>query len=75
MAMDPETRRITMQDREFAEGDFPLGLRGLDWPIRMGEISDEDWAKMLAGTLSNDEVNVLHRATWTKNGATPWPSL
>lgn len=75
MAMDPETRRISMQDRDFGEMDFPPGLRGLDWPMREGTITLEEWDGILTGSLSWDEVNAIHRSTWTKNGATPWPSL
>jgi len=75
MVMDPETRRVAMQNREFADGDLPPGLRGLDWPAREGEVDDEVWASMLAGDLSGDEVNKIHRDTWTQNGDTPWPTL
>lgn len=75
MALDPETRRVTMQDREFGDGDLPPGLRGLDWPKRQADIDEEAWQGILAGTLTGDEVNQIHRSAWTENGDTPWPSL
>ncbi len=74
MAMDPENSRITMQDREFGDGDFPPGLRGLDWPLREGTVADHDWANIMAGVLTGDEVNAIHRNCWTENGDTPWPN-
>lgn len=74
MAMDPETSRITMQDREFGDGDFPRGLRGLSWPIRQGEIPANVWADIMAGVLTGPEIDEIHRACWTENGDTPWPS-
>ena len=75
MAMDPETRRIALQDREFGDSDFPPGLRGLGWPQREGHITQEEWDGIMAGTLTGDEVDEIHRRTWTENGDTPWPSL
>lgn len=74
MAMNPQTSRVTMQDVEFGEGHFPDGPSGLDWPIREGEVSDEEWDGIMAGTLPADEVNIIHRTAWTENGATPWPN-
>lgn len=75
MAMDPENRRVAMQDREFGESDFPAGLRGLDWPQREGTVPDHVWANIMAGVLTADEINEVHRTCWTENGDTPWPSL
>ena len=74
LAMDPDTSRIAMQDTEFADGAFPRGPRGLDWPIREGDVSDEDWQGILAGTLSGDEVNTIHRTAWSESGDSPWPN-
>lgn len=74
LAMDPDTFRIAMQDREFGDADFPRGLRGLDWPLREAEISEEEWEGILAGTLPGDEVNAIHRDAWTRGGDAPWPN-
>ncbi len=74
LALDPETRRVTMQDREFGEGDFPLGLRGLGWPIRLAEISEDEWDAILAGDLTGDAVDRIHRAAWTEAGPSEWPN-
>ena len=74
MALDPETFRVTMQDSEFSEGDFPPGLRGLDWPIREGEVSEEDWLGINSGRYSGDLVNDIHRDTWTASGDAAWPN-
>lgn len=75
MALDPETLRVLFQEREFADGDFPRGLRGLDWPKREAEIPAEDWKQLLAGGLPPDEQDQLHREVWSENGDTPWPTL
>lgn len=73
LALDPETCRVTMQDQEFGDGNFPAGLRGLDWPIREAEIPEEDWEGILSGAYDGERVNDIHRTLWTANGATPWP--
>ena len=75
LALDPETLRVTMQDREFSDGDFPSGLRGLDWPIREADIPEEIWQGILSNSLTGDEINAAHRNAWTENGATAWPNL
>lgn len=75
LAMDPETGRVLLQPREFADGDFPRGLRGRDWPTRTGELDQKTWDQLLAGELTPPEQDDLHRDLWTKNGATPWPTL
>lgn len=74
MALDPETCRVMLHDREFDDGSFPRGPRGLSWPIRRVEIDEDTWAALLAGALSPDEQDDLHRTLWTENGATPWPN-
>lgn len=74
LALDPETFRVTMQDREFGDGDLPRGLRGSGWSFREGEISEFDWDLVLAGMLDEDELDDLHRRTWSLSGPTDWPS-
>lgn len=74
LALDPETLRVTMQDREFGDGDLPRGLRGHGWSFREGEVSDFDWDLVLAGMLDNDELDELHRRIWTESGASAWPN-
>lgn len=74
MALDPETSRVLLQDRELGDGDFPLGLRGLAWPTREGELHDDAYAAIMAGGLTPDQINDIHRACWTANGETPWPN-
>ena len=69
MARDPHSGRITMQPREFGSGDFPPGPEGRSWPIRTGEVADEDWAKVLRAELSGDEVDRLHEERWNAGGA------
>lgn len=73
MAMDPETLRVLMQDREFNDSDFPRGLRGLNWEIRLGKIDKNAYEEILAGEKSDDEVNLIHRLLWTENGDYHWP--
>ncbi len=74
LALDPDTLRVTMQDREFSDGDFPRGLRGVDWPQREGEIPEETYAAILSGDLPGKEVDAIHRTLWTKGGETAWPN-
>ncbi|WP_394620958.1 hypothetical protein JNUCC0626_18245 [Lentzea sp. JNUCC 0626] len=74
LALDPEDRRVLVQAREFAEGDFPRGLRGLDWPVREADVDETTWAALLSGELTPEEQNAFHRTLWTENGDTPWPS-
>lgn len=74
MTMDPENNRVTLQDRPFTRADFPPGLRGDGWPQREGEITDERWADLMAGTPTYDEVDAIHRECWTESGDTPWPN-
>lgn len=73
LALDPETRRVAMQDREFGDEDFPRGTRGLSWPQREATIDEETWTRLLAGALPYHEQDALHRDLWTANGDTPWP--
>lgn len=73
LALDPETRRVFMQDREPGDGDFPRGTRGLSWPIRTGDVDDDVWTGLLAGRLSPDDQDQLHRQLWTDNGEAAWP--
>lgn len=73
LAYDPETCRITMQDREFSDGSLPRGLRGLGWAFREGDIDADVYAAIMANELSGDEVDDIHRTLWTENGETPWP--
>ena len=74
MTMDPETRRVALQDREFGDGDFPPGLRGLGWPQREGELHDDAYAAIMEGGLTAEQINDIHRTCWSQNGDTPWPS-
>lgn len=75
MALDPETLRVLMQTAEFADGSFPRGLRGIDWPIREGDVPASEWARLLSGGMTPDEQHDFHRDTWTQNGETAWPTL
>lgn len=74
LAMDPETDRVVMQDREFDDGNFPRGRRGRDWARREADIDEDQWARLLAGQLPPDEQDQLHQETWTKSGETAWPN-
>lgn len=73
MAMDPETSRVLIQDREFQIYDFPPGLRGLNWETRTAKIDESTYENILAGKLSNDHVDLIHRLLWTENGEDHWP--
>jgi len=78
MAMDPESRRVMVQAREFSDGDFPPGLRGLGWPTRQADVDAKVYDKILAATLSDDTVDYYHRKWWDdvrKEGEPMWPDL
>lgn len=66
MAIDPETRRVLVQDREFADGDFPPGLRGLDWPRRTLDVPKQTVTKLRRGTTDGEQADRLHRVWWDK---------
>jgi len=73
MALDPETFRVTMQDREFSDGSLPRGLRGLGWSFRETEIPDEVYEAVLEGSLTGREVDEFHRSAWSTAGPDAWP--
>ena len=81
MAMDPEDRRILVQSREFIDGDFPPGLRGLRWPRREADVSDEEYELMmrgLVGGMTGREMDELHVRWWDAargDGDPLWPDL
>lgn len=66
MALDPETDRICMQPDEFDDGNLPRGRRGAGWPRREGEIEEEVWQAMMAGTLSGEDEDRIHREAWAQ---------
>lgn len=73
MARDPETERIAAQVRPFTPADLPRGLRGEGWTLRETEIPETVWRAMLAGAMTGDEMDALHRDAWTAAGPTAWP--
>lgn len=73
LALDPETLRVTMQDREFGDSDFPRGLRGQGWATREGEIDEEVYKEILSGNMPPEENDKIHRELWSENGKTDWP--
>lgn len=73
MAMDPETFRVFIQNREFQDGDFPRGLRGLNWEQRRGQMDESTYLAMLSGELGGTEVDKIHRDLWSESGDTVWP--
>jgi hypothetical protein len=77
MALDLETRRVLVQDRDFGEGDFPPGLRGAGWPQRTLEVPAAEFAAILEGSISGSEVDRLHRDWWDRargEGDPMWPN-
>lgn len=74
MALDPENVRVLVQAREFADGDFPIGLRGVGWPRAELDVDDEDYRRLLAGEVTDKEADALHRGWWRNAGGEhPWP--
>lgn len=73
LTLDPESLRVTMQNREFQDGDFPRGIRGVGWPIREGKIEAEVYERVMTGNLPSEENDKIHRDLWSKNGPTEWP--
>lgn len=64
LTMDPETLRITMQDREFQHHDFPPGLRGLNWERRKARISKKLYEYVLGPDFPWDESDEIHQQLW-----------
>ena len=78
MAIDPETRRVMVQAREFADGDFPRGLRGVGWPMRELDVDAATWDGILANKIIEDEADTVHRSWWNaaaRPGQPAWPYL
>ena len=79
LALDPETCRVTMQTREFGDGDFPRGPRGAGWPRRETDIRAADLTAILRAEISPAEVDELHRAWWDQARTDPrdplWPEV
>lgn len=78
LAMDPETRRVLVQVNEFDDGNFPRGLRGLDWPRRTTEINEDELLRLLSGAMPPKEMDDVHRRWWDDAagpGEPEWPHL
>lgn len=73
LALDPETRRVALQDQEFGEESFPPGMRGASWPVRQGSMDSDTYNRIMRCDLSDSEVDKIHRDLWTKSGKTAWP--
>ncbi len=85
MAMDPETRRVFIQQWEPDEHTFPRGPRGAGWPQRQMMMPPghlKRWERNLRGSLADDgltgiQQDQLHQELWNAadpNGP-PWPYL
>jgi hypothetical protein len=64
LALDPETGRITAQDRPIERTELPPGLRGEGWPRRTVDVPQQTWTKTLKATYSPDSQDRLHRGWW-----------
>lgn len=77
LAKDPETDRVTAQESEWSDRDFPKGARGRDWPKREIDVPDQTWTKMLRATWTPTQQDKLHRQWWSEaapEGSDPWPA-
>lgn len=82
LALDPKDEqtnepRVLMQNRPFTARDMPptSQRRGIVWEAREADLPDETWVALLAGELSLDEQDRIHRDLWTQSGETsPWPT-
>lgn len=68
LAQDPETGRVSAQPREWSDGDFPRGARGLGWPRREIDVPVQTWSKMLRATWTPDQQDRLHQQWWGQAG-------
>lgn len=79
LALDPETRRVTAQTREWGDGDFPRGLRGVGWPRRETDVPAEALTQIARAEITPDEVDQLHRQWWDDARPDPndplWPEV
>lgn len=78
MAMDPETRRILVQNQDFSEGDFPPGPRGMHWPRRTNDVHQQIYEELMAANVTPAGQDSLHRYWWDEargEGEPLWPEL
>jgi hypothetical protein len=78
LSLDPETRRVHAQARDWSEADFPRGLRGAGWPRRELEVDLQTWQQVLASDPTCPNTDLLHRGWWDAAGAPgdpKWPLL
>lgn len=68
MALDPRTKRISLQAMEFGDESLPTGRRGLAWQVRQGEINEDVYTSLIRGELDPDAQDVLHRQLWIQAG-------
>lgn len=64
LAQDPETGRVSAQDRPFEASDFPPGERGSGWECRALDVPAQTWTKLLRATYSPNAQDAMHRGWW-----------
>lgn len=68
MALDLEELRVAMQPYEFDGHSFARGPRSATWPRLEGAVDSQAWDAYLAGELSQEEQDALHRQAWIAAG-------
>lgn len=82
LTLDPETHRVSVQNRPFEVYDFPPGRRGRGpdgkgWEIRQHKTDAKLYADLLRASVEQDEQDRLHRQWWTDADpkGEPWRPL
>lgn len=66
MMLDPETERVSIQEREPDDGSFPRGRRGRSWPRRQGRVDEAEWHRLLRAEMTPEEQDAFHLAAWNR---------
>jgi hypothetical protein len=75
MRMDPETHRVSVQDRPFSPEQQLPGVRGEGWPVRSTEVNKALFTRLLRATVTPETQDRLHRQWWdqaAKKGEPLW---
>lgn len=78
LALDPEERRVMVHPREWSDGDFPRGKRGVGWPRRELDVDAALLEALLRAECTPEEQDRIHRQWWddaAMEGDPLWPEL
>lgn len=71
LAKDPESGRITAQNRPITREDLPRGARGEGWERREIDVPQVTFTKVLHASYSGEAVDRIH-LRWWQDGTCWW---